>query len=669
MRKWFSRGPSARARLSSVLWALAFVLSLFAVHRARGDDDWVYAVQLTAQVQVSPPRITLSWEPDLNGPDSYTVYRKSRDATTWGSPVATLSGSATGFIDNNVVAGNSYEYQVVKVVTDVPPPYPYTGYGYIYSGINVPLTEGRGKLLLIVATNSTQTLSTELARLQSDLTGDGWQVIRHDVSSNDTPDHVRTVITNDYYADAANVSAVFLFGHVPVLQSGELNYDTHATRPMPADAFYGEMNPDWPTDSSNSPSYLPSDVKLMVGRVDFFDMPGVGAPVAWPSETELLRNYLNKDHNWRFKLISVPHRALMGDSRGFEDGLATAASGYRAFDPLVGVGNTIQADVQNYDGSNELHWISMLANGSYLWAYGNGAGAPNGCGSLGTNIIGDNYSVLLSTDVVARDAKAVFVMLFGSWFGEWDFSDDLMRSFLATPTMGLACFMAGVPHWYVHHMGLGEPIGFSTRLTMNNSTLYQSQTNIFTRAVYIALMGDPTLRQDLIAPPSNLSASPSPTAVNLQWSASPESVLGYNVYRSTNPAGPFTRLNGSLLSGNSFSDSHPPSGTYTYMVRAVALQTTPSGTYFNASQGVFGTATFNNGLPTIFVGLTHTANSVTLSWNTVPGSVYHVQANTGLDPRNWTDASGAITATASTTAWTDTNIHSSPQRFYRVVGQ
>jgi len=88
--------------------------------------------------------------------------------------------------------------------------------GYIYAGINAPLIESRGKLILIVASESAIGLDNELARLQSDLTGDGWQVIRHDVSSNDTPASVRSLIIADYNADPANVNAAFLFGHVPI---------------------------------------------------------------------------------------------------------------------------------------------------------------------------------------------------------------------------------------------------------------------------------------------------------------------------------------------------------------------------------------------------------------------------------------------------------------------
>src|SRR5204862_3692326 len=141
----------------------------------------------------------------------------------------------------------------------------------------------------------TANLANELTRLQTDLAGDGWQVIRHDVSPEDSPANVRNLIISDYYADPANVRAVFLFGHVPILQSGNLNYDTHQARPMPADSYYGDIKGAW----SASTAYLPSDVELMVGRVELYNMTGNGAARPWPIAVELLRNSLNTAHHCR----------------------------------------------------------------------------------------------------------------------------------------------------------------------------------------------------------------------------------------------------------------------------------------------------------------------------------------------------------------------------------
>jgi len=561
-----------------------------------------------------------------------------------------LSGSATNYVDTNVTVGSAYEYQITKAAI-----LGFTGYGYIYAGIEAPLVENQGKLILIVANTYVASLSNELARLQNDLAGDGWTVIRHDVSSTNTPASVRNLIITDYNADPANVKAAFLFGHVPVLQSGNLNYDGHLARAMPSDAFYGDVDGNW----NGNPNYLPSDVELMVGRVDFFDMPGNYAPVPFPSEVELLRNYLNKDHNWRHKLITVPRRALVGDRRGDEDGEVTSSSGYRNFEPLIGPGNTLLANTADASPPAE-RWGPILAANDYLWAYGCAGGMPAGISHLGTS---GQYNELWSMDVIAGDTKAVFVMLFGSWFGNWDGTDNFMRAFLATPTMGLTCCMAGRPHWFVHHMGLGETIGYGTRLSMNNSTLYQNQSNGFTRAIYVALMGDPTLRMDPVASPSALSGVAAGGGVNLSWSTSPEPILGYHVYRSSSPVGPFSRLTGSLLTATSFTDTTASSNTYTYLVRAVKLQATPSGSYFNASQGIFATV---DAVP-IQILVSRAMNGLTLQWNSWSGVVYRVQAKNAIGQTNWNDATGGITATGSVTFWTETNLNSPGQRFYRIA--
>jgi len=156
------------------------LLGVFAALETRADDTFVYAVQLSAAVQANPPQILLSWEPDPYGAISYAISRKSAQATSWG-PATVVPGGATNYLDTNVVDGSSYEYQVFKAAT-----LGYKGYGYIYAGINAPLIESRGGLSLIVATNSTTSLSNELGRLEADLIGDGWRVTRHDVSSNDT---------------------------------------------------------------------------------------------------------------------------------------------------------------------------------------------------------------------------------------------------------------------------------------------------------------------------------------------------------------------------------------------------------------------------------------------------------------------------------------------------
>ncbi len=650
-------------RVISGLLLSALVLACWP-QASRADLTYVYAVQLSAVVQTNPPQITLNWESDPLGPTNYLVFRKLKEDIGWGAPTASLPGSALSFTDTNVAIGSSYEYQVSKsVVVNTGYSDGYIGYGYIYAGVEAPLQDQRGTVVLVVATNSTTGLDADLAQLKSDLVGDGWQVLRHDVSSNDTPNAVRSLILADYDTDPANVNTVFLFGHVPILYSGYLDYDEHGPRTVAADAFYGDVNNDWPTDidPTNRPSYLPSDVQLMVGRVDFFDMPGNGAPTPWPSETALLQNYLRKEHLWRTHQIKVQRQALMGNRTGDYQGEAFAASGYRNFEPFVGPAKIIEANVADAAPDSE-RWISLETTGSYLWSYGCGGGTTTSIGSLGTHA--DDYYDVFSTDIVGQDAKAVFVMLFGSHLGDWQNTDDIMRSVLATPTMGLTCCLVGRPHWYCHHMALGETIGYSARLTMNNSSLYLNQSNTFTRAVFISLMGDPTLRADPVAPPADLTLVQSTNGVTLNWSASPDNVVGYHVYRARSPVGPFSRLTDSAVGATQFTDTNPPPAGCTYMVRAVALTSYFSGSYFNASEGIF-----NGNAPLPLVAQAHLVPGVgvQLTWSSQPGAVYHVEATPILSVPAWSNISGSLTAPGVSTSWLDFNAATVPQRFYRIV--
>src|SRR5258708_2810933 len=233
--------------MKSLIRALlaATVLGLLAQAARAVEATWNYAVQVSAAVQASPAKITLSWPQDTTTtPTSYTVYRKAPGATAWGTGTA-LAGTTLSYADTGVAVGTVYEYQVVKNAGT------YSGYGYIEAGINVPLVENRGKVVLIVDNTYAVNLAAELTRLQQDLAGDGWTVLRHDVSRTATVPSVKALIKADYTADPANVKSFFLFGHVPVPYSGQLNPDGHPDHvgAWPADVYYGNMNGTW-TDST-----------------------------------------------------------------------------------------------------------------------------------------------------------------------------------------------------------------------------------------------------------------------------------------------------------------------------------------------------------------------------------------------------------------------------------
>ncbi|MDB6065506.1 MAG: Fibronectin type domain protein [Pedosphaera sp.] len=609
-------GGARRGFWQLLIWLLIGFVSLSHSSARAVEGTWQYAVQVSATVQSAPPQITLSWAQDviIDPPISYTVYRKPQMGTNWGTGTL-LAGTTTSYVDNNVTNGGAYEYQIVRQTSL------YNGYGYIYAGLNAPLTEWRGKVLLVVDNTYATNLSSELTRLQQDLVGDGWTVLRQDVARTQSVASVKALIQAQYTADTNNVKAVFLFGHVPVPYSGDIVPDGHEPDhhgAWPADLYYGDMTGVWtdtsvndtraglgrnqniPGDGKFDQSTIPVPVKLMVGRVDLANLPGqlaYDSPPTFTSELELLRNYLNKDHNFRFKLIDLPRRGLVGDYVGVRNGEAVAASGWRNFAPFFGATNITSLP-------NQGTWIPTLATNGYLWAYACGSGdwnALNGIGNQGMYFTGT------STELVGTDIRAAFVLFFGSWFGDWDSQDNLMRSVLATPTYGLACGWSGSPHWFCHHMGLGEPIGYSARLTQNNGTngLYQNESNNAAGLVHVALMGDPTLRMHVVGPAANLARHAYSGGISLSWSASPEAVAGYYVYRATYAGGPFARLNDSLVGSTNYTDASVAAGTYVYMVRAVKLESTPSGSYTNASQGIFTTETVGYmSPPTVVVAAT-----------------------------------------------------------------
>ncbi len=104
---------------------------------------------------------------------------------------------------------------------------------------------------------------------------------------------------------------------------------------------------------------------------------------------------------------------------------------------------------------------------------------------------------------------------------------------------------------------------------------------------HVALMGDPTLRLHVVAPPRELTVKASAYGVQLQWQPSADKpVDGYLLYRAQSSAGPFTRLTSRPIQGLTFIDVNASSDAV-YMVRAVKTQHTVNGSYPNISQGCF----------------------------------------------------------------------------------
>jgi len=564
-------------KLSPRRIALCAVFCCSASWTASGIGARDYAVELRAEVTFTPPRIILRWTPDPNA-TSYEISRKLPDSRTWHRIVNDTAVSAGSYSDSDVVAGTVYEYGILK--KSVADGKPYAGFGFICAGIQVPIVENRGKVILVVDNTYAADLAQQLTRLEEDLAGDGWIVLRHDVGRADPVAKVKALITADYQADPEKVKALFLFGHVPVPYSGDLGPDGHKEHigAWPADVYYGDMdgkytdstvddpgasrpeNRNVPGDGKFDQTSIPfangrSAVELEVGRVDLADMPAF-AP---KTEKDLLAQYLDKDHNYRHKLLQIQPVGVINDHFGAMNGEAFSANGWRNFSVLVGPDHVAAAA-----------WKELKPG--TLWAFGAGAGGLTSAAGVAS-----------TKDYAADDYGAIFTLLFGSWFGDWDNKDNFLRAPLATSTYGLTSAWAGRPCWYLHPMGVGQTIGYCTRLTQNNLVTYPG--NEGANQVHIALMGDPTLRLYPVAPPSGLTAQATAAGTDLKWNPSPDAT-GYGIYEADSPRGPFTRLNRDIVAQTTVHIPQNLSGK-TFMVRAVKLETTHEGTWYNQSQGVF----------------------------------------------------------------------------------
>ena len=65
-------------------------------------------------------------------------------------------------------------------------------------------------------------------------------------------------------------------------------------------------------------------------------------------------------------------------------------------------------------------------------------------------------------------------------------------------------------------------------------------------------------------------ATPSGHIVDLRWNPSSSSVIGYNIYRGTQPGGPYARISASPAAGTVYTDNNVQAGAlYFYVVTAV----------------------------------------------------------------------------------------------------
>ncbi|MFM7662861.1 MAG: T9SS type A sorting domain-containing protein [Bacteroidota bacterium] len=534
-----------------------------------------YAVLLDAEITNANSAIKLSWGsyPQAN---QYSLFRRDYGSQTWSSLLATLPGTETEYTDNTVSIGQKYEYRIIRNSNT-------TGYGYVLAGIDTDINHDPGILILVIDDYFLPSLQQKIDTLISDIEGDGWFVHPIVVNRNETSSYVKSLIAAEYILVPQRVKSIFLLGHVPVPYSGNMNLDGHSDHQgaWPADVYYGDMDAVWSDSLINITSAnsvrnhnIPGDgkfdqlivqnVELEVSRVDFHDLPLFSS-----SETELMSSYLTKLHEFKTHLYIPLNTALIEDNfLGYQEGFASG--GYISFAPIVGKTNVVDGD-----------YSSVLMNNDYLWSYGTGPGTYISA-----------QGIISSDEFNSTSVNSTFTMLFGSYFGDWDSQNNLLRSALASGRI-LCSSWSGRPNLLYHPMGLGENIGSCIRISQNNTINYFSTvTSNFKRSIHIAQLGDVTLRAHYVDMPSNLiTFQQSDGSIQLNWTAPLSAPDGYFIYRRAQGNESWIKLNTTPITVTNFIDlTFPISGQYEYMVRSVQLLTTGSGRFRNQSLGIKATA-------------------------------------------------------------------------------
>ena len=203
-----------------------------------------------------------------------------------------------------------------------------------------------------------------------------------------------------------------------------------------------------------------------------------------------------------------------------------------------------------------------------------------------------------------------------------------IRDSLASTGLALATVWSGkAPFWHFHHMALGETIGYSTVVNQNNLTTYTALgASTLQKGVHMNLMGDPTLKNHIVAPISNLVSIANAANIDLTWNASTDNnVVGYNIYRSDDLRGVFSKINTAYVTATNFVDNSPLNGNNFYMVRAVKLENVPSGTYYNLSTGMIDSASF-----LLTINKQEIFNSVLIRPNPSNGQ-FNIQINSSIN--------------------------------------
>ena len=95
------------------LLLLIFILSNPSLGISQNIYDTLRTVKMTAQANLQTQHLTIQWQDDP-GENTYQLYKKMPNDTTWGNPLVTTGDQDGSYLDTEVENGKLYEYRLIK---------------------------------------------------------------------------------------------------------------------------------------------------------------------------------------------------------------------------------------------------------------------------------------------------------------------------------------------------------------------------------------------------------------------------------------------------------------------------------------------------------------------------------------------------------------------------
>ncbi len=554
---------------------------------------------VSATASENPATITINLLDNyFNSQFNYTIKRRPINGSNADWITVASDVTAINWTDTNVSVGDVFEYQVRRLRQT------FDAIGYVTACVKYDQSDHKGQMILVIDNSFQASLSSEILQLKRDLTHEGWFVNELFVPRATTWETEPAIVTikNQIKSIYNNAPAndkpkhLFILGHIPIARSGlgASTPDDHDENKgaRGADCYYADIDGVY-TDTANfnpgnidpkainlagdlkwDQDYIPSQIEMAFGRVDFADIAGANT-----SEENLLRNYLNRLHNYRI----VANGSDMGNKTAFNFGYDNSNDGsYRSLIPISGENN-----VDYYTGNLSFpEWLQQ--NGRY-------------------QIFMQNIQVPITAQWQDFGLNSTIFSSDQSYWGYWDepFTNGVygkIRELLSQNTKCLGMIYTTTGINIFHQPGMGETMGWSCKRIMDHNqtnNLYEKPSQQYDTPDYwgrthFQYHGDPTLRLNQVKPVTNLVQTFT-NGETLTWTASQDTdIVGYHVYRAYNEFGKFERLTPNPITSLTFTNTELTAVVRHYLVKAIKLETTGSGTYLNPSIGVSPTINLKN---------------------------------------------------------------------------